>query len=409
MTKQNIITGIDIGTSKIATVIGSRNEEGIDIIGVGLASSSGLRKGMIVDLEETISSISESVEHAERMAGIEIESTYCSVGGAHITSENSKGVIAVSKADGEITEEDIHRVIDAARAVSMPTNREVIHTIPRVFTVDGQENIKDPSGMTGIRLEVDSHVISVSSPVIKNLTKCIFQAGLNIDDLVFSGLASSQLLLTRQQKDIGVMLADIGASTTTIAVFEEGDILHSTVIPIGSMHITNDIAIGLRTSIETAEKIKIQCGTGTAEDLKKDENIDLSKIDKNENQIIDQSYLAEIIECRLKEIFQLIQDQLKTIKRDGNLPAGIILTGGGAKMPNIEKAAKKYLEIPASVGKIEDKLSGMVDKVEDPIYSCSTGTMLWGAYDVGQEESGFKLPSLNIGQKVKDFFKKLTG
>ncbi len=409
LTKQDFIAGLDIGTSKVATVVGARKEDGsIDIIGTGIAPSSGLRKGMIVDLEETITAISESVEQAERVSGIAIDSVYASVGGSHIDSQNSKGVIAVSRADGEICEEDISRVIEAAHAVSMPTNREVIHTIPRIYTVDGQENIKDPIGMTGIRLEVDAHVISVSSPCIKNITKCIYQAGLNINEIIFSGLASSSLLLNKQQKEIGVVLADIGWATTTIAVFEEGDIMHSAVIPIGSMHITNDIAIGLKTSVETAEIIKLRYGAGSVEDIKKDEKIDLAKIDKNENQKIEKSYLAEIVEERLKEIFELIQEELKKIKREGNLPAGIILTGGGSKMPDIDKAAKKYLEIPASIGKIQEEISGLVDRVEDPVYSCSAGLIVWAAKGSVENFSKTSFSAKDLGGKIKDFFKNFS-
>jgi len=410
LTKEDIIVGLDVGTSKVATVIAVRNENDVDIVGIGVAPSSGLRKGMVVDLEETISSISESVEKAQRMAGVDVDSVYCSVGGAHIESQNSKGVIAVSRADGEISEEDVERVIDAAHAISMPTNREVIHTIPRIYTVDGQENIKDPLGMTGVRLEVDAHVISASSPCIKNLTKCVYQAGLNINDLVFSGLATSSLLLSKQQKEIGVVLADIGCSTTTISVYEEGDILHSTILPIGSMHITNDIAIGLKTSVDTAEIIKLRYGTGSVQDLKRDESIDLSKIDKNETQRVEKSYLAEIIEARLKEIFSMIEGELKKIKRNENLPAGIVLTGGGSLMIDIDKAAKKYLKLPSTLGKIQEKVSGMVDKADDPLVSCASGLVAWGAYDMAHQYSpSTKLPSFEIGKKIKSFFKNLGG
>lgn len=379
-TKKNIICGLDIGTSKIATVLGKKNESSeIEILGLGLARSSGLRKGMITDIEETISAISASLEEAERMAGFPIENCNVAVGGAHIQASNSKGVIAVSRADGEILEDDVGRAIEAAKAVSIPTNREILHVIPSSYTVDGQEGIKDPLGMTGIRLEVDTHVISSSTPCIKNLTKCVYHTGLDISDMVFSGLATSGAFLSRQQKEIGVIIADIGAVTTTITVFEEGNLVHSAVLPIGSSHITNDIGIGLRTSIDTAEQIKIKYGNAIPENIKKTEDeIDLSKFDKSETQKASTIYVAEIIEARLEEIFTLIQDDLKSISRDGTLPAGIILVGGGSKLPGITEVAKEILQLPASIGKLASNYSGLVDRLDTPVYACGIGLMLWG-------------------------------
>ena len=260
-TSKSMICSLDIGTNKIATLVGQKKESGeIEISGFGLSPSSGVRKGMVTDIEETISAISASLEEAERMAGTPLEKAILSVGGVQISSANSKGVIAVSRADGEISEDDLMRVIEAAKAVSLPANREILHVIPRIYTVDGQDGVKDPVGMTGIRLEVDAHVVSASTPCIKNLTKCVYQAGLDIEELVFSGIATSSAFLSKQQQEIGAAVIDIGAATTTMAVFEEGNILHSAVLPVGSDHITNDIAIGLRTSIDVAEQIKIKNG-----------------------------------------------------------------------------------------------------------------------------------------------------
>lgn len=403
MPAREIITGLDVGTSKVGSVIAQTKEEGIDIIGIGLSPCAGLRKGMVVDIEETISGISASLEQAERMAGIPVEHAYVGIGGAHITSSNSKGVIAVSRADGEISTEDVERVIEAARAVSMPTNREILHVIPRTFTVDGQEGIKDPIGMTGIRLEVETHVIGGSTPVIKNLSKCIYQAGVEIDDIIFSGIAESSAFLSKKQKEIGVVLADIGAGTTEMCIFEEGNILHSAVLPLGSSHITNDIAIGLRTSIDTAEEIKIQYGCAKS-DAVKDEEIDLSKIDSNEEQKASRAYVAEIIEARFNEIFGLIQDELKSINRDGTLPGGIILIGGGAKIEGIVDVAKEALKIPAQVGYPLNEASGLVDKIQDPVYAVSVGLVDFGLKS--REEGRTRSSDLKgLSSKVKKFFR----
>jgi len=405
MPAREIITGLDVGTAKVASVVGQKREEGLDIIGVGLAPCSGLRKGMVVDIEETVSSISASLEQAERMAGVPVEHAYIGIGGAHITSSNSKGVIAVSRADGEISSEDVHRVVEAARAVSMPTNREILHVIPRFYIVDGQEGIKDPVGMTGIRLEVEAHVIGGSTPVIKNLSKCVYQAGVEIDDLVFNGLAASSAYLSKKQKEIGVILVDIGAGTTELTVFEEGNILHSAVLPLGSAHITNDIAIGLRTSIDTAEQIKIEHGRANSAEVE-DKEIDLSAIDSQEEQTASLKYISEIIEARFSEIFNLIKDELKTIGRDETLPGGAILVGGGTKVEGVTDIAKDTLKIPASIGAPVIDASGLVDKLQDPVYAVSVGVLNWGVNlsSVGANgEGGIKKATSGIKKLFKYF------
>jgi cell division protein FtsA len=403
---RKIIAGLDIGTEKVCTVIGTKTDEGnIDILGLGTSKSAGLRHGMVIDIEETISAISKSLEEAEKMSGRTLEAAYVGIGGSHIESSNSKGVIAVSRADGEITQEDIDRVVEAARAVSIPPNREIIHVIPRIFTVDGQPGIHDPVGMTGTRLEVETHVISGSTPVIKNLSKCVYQAGLNINEFVFNPIASAEVLIDKKQKEIGVALVDIGAGTTELAVFEEGDILHSAVLPLGSAHITNDIAIGLRISIETAEVIKKELSSATPGEISEDEEIDLAKIDKNEEQTASKKYVAEIIEARLSEIFSHISDELESINREANLPAGIILSGGGAKTPGLVTAAKEALRLPVQIGKLNLDISGMIDKINDPIYTAAIGLMAWG---INNQETQGPVRASNLSgtaSRIKGWFK----
>lgn len=378
MAKEQIFVGLDVGSSVIRVVVGKQESElgNPSIIGVGEAPSSGIRRGVIVDIDEAVSSISEALEKAERMTGLTIDHAVVSVGGAQITSHESHGVIAVARADGEITESDVVRVVDASQAISIPANREILHVIPKNFTVDGQTGIKDPVGMSGIRLEVDSQIIQASVPFIKNLTKCIMQAGLEIDDLVLAPLAAAQAVISKKQKELGVVVIDLGGGTTGMVVFEEGDLMSSTILPVGSMHITNDLAIGMRTSVDTAEKVKLQFGQAEMREVKKDSEIDLTKIDKQEEGRVSIKHVAEIIEARLEEIFDLVNKELKKINKDGQLPAGAILTGGGAKLPGVVELAKKHLRLPVSVG-LPGSVTTVIDRVDDPSFATSVGLVLW--------------------------------
>ena len=378
MAKEQIFVGLDVGSTTIRVVVGKQESElgTPSIIGVGEAASSGIRRGVIVDIDEAVSSISEALEKAERMTGLSIDHAVVSVGGAQITSQESHGVIAVARADGEITENDVVRVVDASQAISIPANREILHVIPKNFTVDGQTGIKDPVGMSGIRLEVDTQIIQASVPFIKNLTKCILQAGLEIDDLVLAPLAAAQAVLTKKQKELGVALIDLGGGTSGLVVFEEGDLITSTILPVGSMHITNDLAIGLRTSVDTAEKVKLQYGQAEVREVKKDIDIDLAKIDRQEEGKVSTKHIAEIIEARSEEIFDLINKELKKIGKDGQLPAGAILTGGGAKLPGIVELAKKHLRLPVSIG-MPSSVTTVIDRVDDPSYATAVGLVSW--------------------------------
>jgi len=309
MPKEQIVTGIDIGSTKIATCVGTIKEGVIDIIGLTLKPNSGMRKGVVTDIEDTISTITAALEETERMSGVPINSAFISIGGSHINCAQSKGIIAVSRTDGEISQTDIDRVVEAAKTIAIPPNQEILHIIPQYFLVDGQqEPIKDPIGMNAVRLEVCTEVISGSLSSIRNLSKCINQAGLDINELVFTPLATSEILLSKKQKDIGVILVDIGATTTEMAVFEEGNLIHAKVFPVGSSYITNDIAIGLRTTIEAAEKIKIKHGSANIKKIKDSEEIKLSSFDPNAESKISKKYIAEIIEARLLEIFNIIKD-----------------------------------------------------------------------------------------------------
>ncbi len=404
MAKDNLYVGLDVGSTKVAATCGEIVEGMINIAGFVKIPNNGVRKGVIVDVEDTVSSISEALEKLETISARRIGSAIVGLSGPHIQTSLSRGVVAVARADGEITPSDVDRVIEAARTVALPPNREILHCLARTFTVDGQEKIADPVGMTGIRLEVEAVVISGATGSIKNLTKSVYQAGLDIDDLVFAPLATAQSILAKKQKEIGAMLLDIGGGTTSLVVFEEGDILHAAVLPIGSGHITNDLAIGLRTSVETAEKIKIKYASAIPDKIRESDTISLSEFDAGETERIERKYISEIVQARLGEIFSLVSQELRTIGKDGMLPAGALLTGGGSKLEDLVEASKEYLRLPAEHGRIGFEMGGFVDKLSDPVYATSVGLMLWG---FERQTKGFSSQGgSGVLDKAKGFFKQ---
>lgn len=378
MPKETIIVGLDVGSCFIRTVVAKMRADQTkpQIIGMGQVPSFGLRRGVVVDIEEAVKNISQSVQEAERGSGLSIERAYVSLSGNHITSRTSKGVVAVSRADGEISREDVERAINAASAISLSPNREILHIIPRSFSVDDQRGIKDPAGMNGVRLEVDTLIIEGATPFIKNLTKCISEVGLEIEGLVLAPLAASRATLTKRQKELGVLALDLGGGTASLTVFEEGDIIHSCVLPIGSSHITSDIAIGLRSNIDLAEKVKLEYGSALVSEISKKDNINLSKLTEEEKGIIPRVQVAEIIEARLSEVFDLVNKELRKIDRQGLLPAGVVLLGGGAKIPSLVDLAKEGLKLPAQVG-FPLELEGIVEEVDDPAFATAIGLVLW--------------------------------
>ena len=403
MSKSDIIVGIDVGSSKIRTVIVQAfpDEEMPRVVGVGIVPSTGLRRGVITDLEEAMRSINDSVEQAERNSGITVDRAIVSIGGNHITSQNSKGVIAIGRADGEVEESDIERVIDAAQAISVPPNKEIIHIIPKNYSLDDQKNIKDPLGMNGVRLEVDAMIIEGATPFIKNLAKCFEQLKIDVDDFILAPLAAAKATLTKRQKELGVVLVDIGGGTTSIAVYEENELLHTAIIPVGGSHITNDIAIGLRTSIDIAEKVKIEYGSALTREIGKKEDINLAEIDKNEEGIVSRYHVAEIIEARLEEIFNLVNKELKNIGKEKLLPAGVILTGGTAKLSGSVDLAKDILGLPAQTG-FPIPLGGLVDKVDEPSFVTAVGLVIWGFENsIGSRKGGNLLKNRFVG-KISD-------
>lgn len=408
MSKENVIVGIDIGTSNVRTVVAQSfsDVEIPRIIGVGIVPSSGIRRGSIIDIEDVVKNINESVEKAERMSGFTVKSANVNIGGTEISFQRSKGVIAVGRADGEVTEDDIERSIIESQNVALPLNKEIVYVIPQNYRLDDQENIKDPLGMKGVRLEMNALLIECFSAQVKNLTRCIHQSGIEINDIVLEPLAASTAVLSKKQKELGVVLINIGGGTTSIAVFEDGDLIHTAILPIGAGHITNDIAIGLRTSIEVAEKVKIEFGNAIPEEVGKKEEINLSEVDSRENGLISRYHVSEIIEARLEEIFSMVNKELNEVGKAGLLPAGAVITGGGANLPGIVDLAKKSLGLPSQIG-FPVNLGGIMNKVDDPSFSTVLGLVMWNEIQKINTQKGAKKILGDFSGSTEETVKKM--
>lgn len=376
--KSNIIVSLDIGTTTIQAVVAQKNKTQIapQVIGWSLVESRGLRRGAVVDIEEAALVIREAFDKALSHAGVKSDEAFVSIGASQISVRPSKGIVIVSRADKEITQEDISRALSAAQALPMNPNREIIHILPRHFSVDGEGGIKDPIGMSGVRLEVDALVIDCPISALKNLRKAVNLAGVKIREMVAAPLAAARAVLSRRQKELGTLVMDIGGGTTGMVVFEEGDILHTNVLPIGASHVTHDLALGLRTSVDIAEQTKRRHGSALAEVVSRRDIIDLTKLGGECS--VPRREIAMICEARLSEIFELTQKELKRIDRAGMLPGGIILTGGGAKMPRLVKLAKSSLGLPAQLGVIQEIL-GPEELLQDSSWATAFGLILWGS------------------------------
>ena len=375
---ERIIACVDVGTSKVCTLIGEADPAGdLRIVGVGVAPSHGIRKGVVVNVQEATEAIAASIEKAERVAGRGIESAYVGLAGAHISSLNSRGTVAINRGERGVQPADIERALEAARAIPIAHTRQVLHAIPRSYTLDDDDGVRDPLGMQAYRLEVEAHIITGATASIHNLVKCIQATGVGIDAMVLEPLASGEAVLTDMEREMGVILADIGGGTTDIAIFIEGSIWHTVVLPMGGEHITHDIAIGLRTPFTTAEELKIRYGNALARNIPADETLDVAAFGDGGPQQASRRFLAQIIQARVEEIFELVQKEIKRSGYDGLLPAGVVLCGGTADLAGIRDLAREALNLPVRIGTPQE-LRGLVDVLGSPAYATSVGLLQWG-------------------------------
>ena len=399
-----IVVGLDIGSEKVCTVVGELGEDDqIEIIGIGTAPSLGIRKGVIIDLDQAIQSVKESIESSERMAGIRINSAFVSIAGSHITSVNSKGVIAISGESPEITENDIEKGIEAAKAGIVSSEKELIHTLSREFIVDGQSGISDPLGMSGARLECKVHIVTGSITAVQNLVKCVEEAGLDIEEIIFGTLASSNAILSNAEKELGILLIDIGAGTTEIAIFVEGGLAYSAVLPVGGVQITNDLAVGLRTSIEEAEKIKVSYGSAVENSASPEKLVEISSINGKEKHNVSKKYLVEIIEPRVSEIFNFVGMEVRKSGCYSMIPGGIVITGGSSLLPGISEVAERVLNLPSRLGRPHYQ-GELADMINDPSYSGAIGLL---SFATEKYSSGRSFQSTKRKTGVKNIFTKI--
>ncbi len=379
---ERTVVAIDIGTTKVCTLvteIGPPPDNSMRIVGVGTVPSRGIRRGVVVDVGEVAAVIAESIHKAERTSGYEIASAYVGLAGSHINSVNSRGVVAISRGERGIRPLDVERALEAAKAIDIPQNREILHVIPRNFTVDGEDGVRDPVGMQAYRLEVETHIVTGSTSSIRNLVKCVQSADVHIDALVLEPLASGESILTEIEREMGVALVDIGGGTTDVAIFIEGSIWHTVVLPTGGEQITKDVAVGLRSPFDVAEEIKLKHGHASAKAIMPHENIKVDMFGDDNHQQIPRQFLAEIIEARTEEIFELVLKEIKRSGYDGLLPAGIVLCGGTAELPGIRDLAREVLGLPVRIGEPKN-LQGLVDTLQSPAFATSVGLLDWGIH-----------------------------
>ena len=402
MADENRIVGLDIGTTKIAAIISEADETGKPkIVGIGTRPSEGLKRGLVINLEKTVESVASAVEDAEMMAGVKVDSVYAGIAGDHIRSINSRGVIAVSRSDHEITPTDVEKVIEAAKTVALPMDREIIHVLPQEFTVDEQPGIKAPIGMVGVRLETEVHIVTGAVTAAQNIYRAVKKAGLEVEDLVLQPLASSYALLSPDEEELGVALIDLGGGTTDFAVFFDGSIRHTGVVGLGGKNVTNDIAIGLRTPVDQAEEIKRTYGSALSSLVDSDEMIRVPAVGGGEPKEISRNVLASIIEPRMEEILSLTLQELKKSNHFDLLATGIVLTGGGSLMEGVVELAEKILDVPVRTGK-PTGVTGLEEQVGNPIYSTGVGLVLYGWEQFKEGRSGGGLKAKGLFRKMKN-------
>ncbi|MBI5969796.1 MAG: cell division protein FtsA [Deltaproteobacteria bacterium] len=404
--KDNIIVGLDIGTTKVCAIVGEKTKDGAEIIGIGSSPSKGLRKGVVVNIESTVEAIKKAVAEAELMAGCEINRVYCGIAGSHIKAFNSHGVIAIK--GKEIAQADVDRVIEATQTVLIPSDREVIHVIPQEFIVDDQEGIQQPVGMIGNRLEVRVHIVTAAITSAQNIVKCANKAGLDVADIALQQIASSEAVLNPDEREIGAALVDIGGGTTDIAIYQNGAIKYTTVIPLGGNQITNDISVGLRTSVAEAENLKKKWGCAFTSMVSKDDNIEVPNVDGSKSRTITKYMLSEIIEPRVEEMFELVRREMLKSGYENLVSSGIVLTGGTASMEGITDLGEQIFNLPVRRGQ-PGNITGLVDMVKSPMYATAVGLVHYGGKHMTeiQFQKGNEGNILNkLGIRMKDFMKE---
>jgi cell division protein FtsA len=402
--EKNLIVGLDIGTSKVVAMVGEVSADGqVEVIGIGSHPSRGLKKGVVVNIDSTVQSIQRAVEEAELMAGCEVRSVFAGIAGGHIRSLNSHGIVAIK--DNEVTQGDVDRVIDAARAVAIPADQRILHILPQEFVIDNQEGIRDPIGMSGVRLEAKVHMVTGAVSAAQNIVKCVRRCGLEVDDVILQQLASAQAVLTEDEKDLGVCLADIGGGTTDIAVFVNGAIHHTAVIPIAGDQVTNDIAVALRTPTHHAEDIKIKYACALAQLANAEETIEVPSVGDRPPRRLEREKLAAVVEPRYEELFQLIHAELKRSGFEELIAAGVVLTGGGSKMDGVIELAEEVFHCPVRLG-VPHYVTGLADVVRNPVYSTAVGLLLFSnrVTPAGKHPPRLDGSMKNVWERMKSWF-----
>ena len=410
MEREAVLVGIDVGTSKVCALIGEVSRDGkLTIMGHGTVPASGLKKGVVINIDQTVRSIQDAVERAERLSGWKIDRAFVGVGGQHVESLNSRGQVAVTAHHREVTREDVIRAIEVARAVTIPSNRQEIHVERRGFTVDGQEGVKDPLGMSALRLEVETHIVTASATAVQNLTKCVSAAGVKIDELVVDGLASAEAVLSDEEKELGILLIDLGGGTTDVALFRDGAIWHTGVLPLGGDHISNDVAVGLRTPTAEAEELKKRHGCALTALVREDEVISVPSVGGRKARELSRQILSEIIQPRVEEIFTLVARELTKAGLEDAAAAGVVVTGGASILPGVPELAEQVFDLPVRRG-LPTGVGGLSDVVRSPIYSTGVGLALYGARGrrsgVAMDESGGSMAPGAL-RRLRDWFSEL--
>jgi len=402
--RENLIVGLDIGTTKICAIVGAVTDEGLDIVGIGTSPSRGLRKGVVINIEGTVSAIRKAIQEAELMAGCEIKTVFAGIAGGHIKGLNSQGVIAIK--NREVTNEDVRRVIDAAKAIAIPMDREVIHILPQEFIIDDQDGIKEPLGMSGVRLEARVHIVTGAVASAQNIIKSCNKAGVDVGDIVLEQLGSAEAVLTADEKDLGVALVDIGGGTTDVAIFVDGAIKHTAVLSLGGNHLTNDIAVGLRTPTAEAEKIKQTSGCCLVSKVGKDETIEVPSVGGREPRILSRQLLAEILEPRVEEIFTLVNREIVKSGFEDLIASGVVLTGGSVILPGMPELAEQVFDLPVRRG-VPQGIGGLSDVVNSPIYATGVGLVKYGSRNM--QTRNFTIGQENLFERVTRRMKEWFG